>query len=89
MNKSIRIVLTVSEASPELYAALIQVPERLRAERVRTLSTIGLVALNGGQMLIHKPAPGDDAVSADKKEDRAPETSGKALGAAKKLSGLG
>jgi hypothetical protein len=44
----IRIVLTVTKASPELYAALQEVPARLRAERVRTLATLGLAAVGGG-----------------------------------------
>lgn len=44
----IRIVLTVTQASPELFAALQEVPARLRAERVRTLATLGLAAVCGG-----------------------------------------
>ena len=46
--KSIRILLTVTEGCPELYAALSNVPSRLRAERVRVLATIGVAAMNGG-----------------------------------------
>ena len=46
--KSIRILLTVTEGCPELYAALSNVPSRLRAERVRLLSTIGVAAMSGG-----------------------------------------
>ena len=84
MTKSIRIVLTVSEVSPELYAALVQVPERLRAERVRTLSTIGLLTMNGG----FSPK----AAVADMPVGTAPETAAsskpsKALDAAKRLGG--
>jgi len=45
---NIRIVLTITEASPELYAALRDVPSRQRAERVRTLATLGLAAVGGG-----------------------------------------
>lgn len=85
MTKSIRIVLTVSEVSPELYAALVQVPERLRAERVRTLSTIGLLTMNGG---FSPKAP-----TVDKPVDTVPEEAtstkpGKALDAARRLGGL-
>lgn len=85
MKKSIRIVLTVSEVSPELYAALVQVPERLRAERVRTLSTIGLLTMNGG----FSPK----AVAVDKPAGAGSETStssnpSKALDAARRLGGL-
>lgn len=46
--KSIRILLSVTEGSPELYATLISVPSRLRAERVRALATIGVAAMSGG-----------------------------------------
>lgn len=45
---SIRILLSVTEGSPELYADLISVPSRLRAERVRALATIGVAAVSGG-----------------------------------------
>jgi len=52
----IRIVLTITtQASPELFAALQEVPARLRAERVRTLATLGLAAVRGG---IGSPAIG-------------------------------
>ncbi|KAF0162621.1 MAG: hypothetical protein FD157_3852 [Rhodocyclaceae bacterium] len=46
--KSIRILLTVTEGCPELYAALSNIPSRLRAERVRVLATIGVAAMSGG-----------------------------------------
>ncbi len=45
--KSIRILLSVTEGSPELYTDLIGVPSRLRAERVRALATIGIAAVSG------------------------------------------
>ena len=45
---SIRVVLTVTPANPELFAALKDVPARLRAERVRTLATLGIAAVSGG-----------------------------------------
>ena len=45
---SIRVVLTVTPASPELFAGLKDVPARFRAERVRTLATLGLAAVSGG-----------------------------------------
>lgn len=38
----------MTEGSPELYADLISVPSRLRAERVRALATIGVAAVSGG-----------------------------------------
>ena len=86
--KGLRIVLTVSEVSPELYAALEPVPARLRAERVRTLATIGLAAMGGGQPLINKPAVEAEAASTNRKEPIAPGLPEKALGAARKLGGL-
>ena len=46
--KSIRILLTVTEGCPELYAALSKVPSRLRAERVRLLATMGVATMSGG-----------------------------------------
>jgi len=45
---SIRVVLTVTPANPELFAGLQDVPARLRAERVRTLATLGIAAVSGG-----------------------------------------
>lgn len=54
----IRIVLTVTQASPELFAALQEVPARLRAERVRTLATLGLAAVCGGIGSSSRPAIG-------------------------------
>lgn len=45
---SIRILLSVTEGSPELFADLLSVPSRLRAERVRALATIGVAAVSGG-----------------------------------------
>ncbi len=45
--ESLRIVLTVTAASPELYTALKTTPSRLRAERVRTLATLGIAAVSG------------------------------------------
>ena len=86
--KGLRIVLTVSEVSPELYAALEQVPARLRAERVRTLATIGLAAMGGGQPLINKTAVEAGTASANRTEPIAPGLPEKALGAARKLGGL-
>ena len=46
--KSIRILLTVTEGCPELYATLSKVPSRMRAERVRVLATMGVAAMSGG-----------------------------------------
>lgn len=44
---SIRILLVVTEGSPELHAAMTTIPPRLRAERIRALATTGLAALTG------------------------------------------
>jgi hypothetical protein len=52
----IRVVLTTTPANPELFADLSEVPARLRAERVRTLATLGLVALSGGIALTRPTA---------------------------------
>lgn len=46
--KGIRVVLAVTAASPELFAALQGLPARSRAERVRMLATLGLAAVSGG-----------------------------------------
>lgn len=59
--KNIRVVLTVTAANPELFADLDKVPARLRAERVRTLATIGLAAVSGGSIDIAKPSAHDIA----------------------------
>lgn len=46
--RSVRVVVLVSEeGSPELYRAIESVPPRLRAERLRTLATVGLLGLEG------------------------------------------
>ena len=64
------------------------VAARLRAERVRTLATIGLAAMGGGQPLINKTAVEAGTASANRKEPIAPGLPEKALGAARKLGGL-
>lgn len=78
----IRIVLTVTQASPELYAALQQVPARLRAERVRALATLGLVVASGGAVGIKPVSP-----SAATDSGHASGTQDKALDVAKTLGG--
>ena len=75
----IRIVLTVTQASPELFAALKDVPARLRAERVRTLATLGLAAVCGG--IGSRPAIGPATGAATQNAG----ASGQALGFAKSL----
>ncbi|GLW61515.1 hypothetical protein Hthe01_18640 [Hydrogenophilus thermoluteolus] len=63
----IRIVLTVTEANPELYAALKEVPSRLRAERVRTLATLGLATIAGSvkpSVACAPPPPGEQVTNA-------------------------
>ena len=56
---SIRVVLTVTQANPELFAGLQDVPARLRAERVRTLATLGLAAVSGGIVTTKIATPED------------------------------
>jgi hypothetical protein len=56
---SIRVVLTVTPANPELFVELEKVPARLRAERVRTLATLGLATVGGG--ISSRPAIGPAA----------------------------
>ena len=84
---SIRILLSVTEGSPELYAALNTIPPRLRAERVRALATIGVAAISGdknssdpaaSEKVIEKPLPS--------KQD-SDSTLGKAQAIAKRLGG--
>jgi hypothetical protein len=53
----VRVVLTVTPANPELCADLSDVPARLRAERVRTLATLGLAALSGGIAMTRPAMP--------------------------------
>jgi len=85
--KSIRILLTVTEGCPELYAALSNVPSRLRAERIRVLATIGVAAISGGL-----PSPDHAAAAVDVKDAAAvcagSESSlGKVQAIAKRLGG--
>ena len=85
--KSIRILLTVTEGCPELYAALSNVPSRLRAERVRVLATIGVAAMSGGLT-----SPDHAAAALDVKADPAVSTVnesslGKVQAIAKRLGG--
>lgn len=85
--KSIRILLTVTEGCPELYAALSNVPSRLRAERVRVLATIGVAAMSGGLI-----SPDHAAAALDVKADSAVSTGnesslGKAQAIARRLGG--
>lgn len=45
---AIRIALTVSAANPELLEDMERIPARYRAERIRNLASIGLMAQRGG-----------------------------------------
>ncbi|MCG7871061.1 MAG: hypothetical protein JAZ11_03035 [Candidatus Thiodiazotropha lotti] len=45
---SIRVVLNVSAANPELRDELEVIPLRHRAERIRSLATLGLMMARGG-----------------------------------------
>jgi hypothetical protein len=65
---SIRVVLTVTPANPELFADLGKVPARLRAERVRTLATLGLAAMSGGIAITKPPVPDSPATDQQGKE---------------------
>lgn len=44
----INLYVTIHAGCPELHADLISVPRRLRAERLRTLATLGLSGARGG-----------------------------------------
>ena len=82
---SFRVIMTVAnEVSPELYAALKEVPPRLRAERVRTLAAIGLTAVPGsGSPSKAAPSGGGPAVM-----DKGPTTGpARAVSFAKSLVG--
>ena len=61
--KSLRIVVTVSDGNPELYASLEGIPARLRAERVRALATIGVAVAVGG-VVITPRTPDDQTKTA-------------------------
>lgn len=80
-----RVIMTVTEeVSPELYVALMGVPSRLRAERVRTLAAIGLTAVSGAASLprsaVHSHEP-------PLKEKATPSGSDRAVNFAKSLVG--
>lgn len=77
---SIRVVLTVTSANPELLNDLKDVPARLRAERVRTLATLGIAAMSGG-IGIAKPAAPMDTTS----DQRGKSTPSRALNFARSL----
>ena len=68
-----RILVTVTEGSPELYESLARIPARLRAERLRTLASLGIAALQAGRdasALRHAhPTTGQQNVS-DTRADR-------------------
>lgn len=68
-----RVIMTVTnEVSPELYAALKEVPPRLRAERVRTLAAIGLTAVSGSGVPSKTAASGCEPVVMDKASSTGP-----------------
>ena len=76
--------MTVTEeASPELYKALKAVPSRLRAERVRTLSAIGLTAVSGSGIQSKVIATGSEHPAQDK---AAPSGSARAVSFARSLA---
>lgn len=55
----IRVVMVVTEANPELLADLAKVPARLRAERIRTLATVGIAAMSGSACITRSLASGE------------------------------
>ncbi len=85
--KSIRILLTVTEGCPELFATLSTVPSRMRAERVRVLATMGVAAMSGG-----RTSPDHGAAAVDVKDTAtvfagSESSMGKVLAIAKRLGG--
>lgn len=62
MGDSIRVIVVVSEAYPELSQDLASIPPRLRAERIRALATMGLGVLWGGlrQRVTQEAEPSKD-----------------------------
>jgi hypothetical protein len=47
-DAAINLYVSIHAGCPELHADLIGVPRRLRAERLRTLATLGLTGVRGG-----------------------------------------
>lgn len=85
--KSIRILLTVTEGCPELYAALSNVPSRLRAERVRLLATMGVAAMSGGLASPNHAAAAVDVKDAATVCAGSESSMGKVQAIAKRLGG--
>lgn len=80
---SIRIVLTINpHLNPELFDELNRLPTRTRAERVRTLATIGITVCSG-QMVMPR-SPESDAADANHMSRAHRES--RAIRVAKKLS---
>lgn len=75
--KAMRIVLTVTDANPELCAELEKIAPRLRAERIRTLATLGIVAAQEARKAVDlstsasPPDAASGAVSKESDADRA------------------
>ena len=59
-----RLVVKVTDAHPDLHAALLPIPVRKRAERMRTLALIGLTVLAGRQPAAVLSVPGATSVPA-------------------------
>jgi hypothetical protein len=85
-----RIVLSVTKANPELFEALESVPPRLRAERLRILATIGLMASKGVGLTIDGKQANrkSDKPIADEIDSEAGKNASQAIKTAKKLTGL-
>jgi hypothetical protein len=79
-----RIVVSVTEANPELIKLLNAVPPRQRAERLRVLASVGASFLTGGEKVLPSPFH-------DEKMKGTPKKDGKSLAVdfAKSLMGGG
>jgi len=79
---NLRIVVVVNEVSPELLAALEGLPPRSRAERIRTLATLGLSVFGG------RGAPEAVTLKAPPVPANKQNGEGRAIAFAKALGGL-
>jgi hypothetical protein len=80
------MLLTIPEAHAELYEAIESIPARHRAERIRTLATIGLASLRGRVAAPAAVAESISAITTPAPEPAAPVGSGVKRDRAKKLA---